>query len=177
MYNPSTNWIEQIKYIVREMVNTKTFVLEGVVTSVDPSPPHCVRVMLEPYGIESGWLRCATPYAGNGFGLLLPPPDEGTPVKVIFDLGDIKNGTVIGSLYNDQVKRPNVGDSLKTAQQNPGMIAAGLVHKSGSSLLILQDGTIKLSTKSSDAITISPSGGVTIKGAVTISGRNYTQSW
>lgn len=142
MYNPSMNWVEQIKFIVREMMSAKSFVLEGVVTSVDPTPPCKVKVMLEPYEIETGWLRIATPYAGRGFGLVLPPPEEGMPVKVIFDMGDIKHGTVIGIVPNDEIAPPAARAG-----------AAGLVHKSGSSILIEADGT------------------------VTIRGRNYTQSW
>jgi phage baseplate assembly protein gpV len=136
MYNPSTNWVEQIKFIVREMLNSKQFVLEGVVSSVDPTPPGKVKVLLEPYGIESGWLRCAMPYVGKQFGLVLPPPEEGTQVKVIFDMGDIKNGTVIGSLYGEDVAVPNIAKG-----------AAGLVHKSGSSLLIMPDGTVTIKGK------------------------------
>jgi uncharacterized protein involved in type VI secretion and phage assembly len=91
-----------------------------------------VKVMLEPHGIESGWLRCAVPYAGNGFGIVLPPPDEGTPVKVLFDMGDIKSGTVIGCLYNNSVTR--VGGEGEIRVQ----------HKSGFYISISDNGvTIK----------------------------------
>lgn len=142
MYSPSGNWMEQVKHVVNEMIKTKSFVLEGVVSSTDPIPPYKVKVTLQPYEIETGWLKLATPYAGNGFGLIFPPPDEGTPVKVIFDMGDIKNGTVIAAVFNANIQMPNVTYG-----------AAGLVHKSGSSILIGPDGT------------------------VTIKGKNLTQSW
>lgn len=138
MYNPSTNWVEQIKFIVREMLNSKSFVLEGVVTSVDPDS-YKVKAMLEPYGIESGWLRCATPYVGNGFGLVVPPPKVGTPVKVIFDMGDIKNGTVIGSLFTDDISLP----------EDATAGSAGLYHQSGSFLRIAADGTVTIKGKNS----------------------------
>lgn len=135
MYNPSGNWMEQIKYVVSEILKSKSFVLEGIVSSVDPNPPYKVRVTLQPFEIETGWLKIATPYAGNGFGLILPPPDEGTPVKVIFDMGDIKNGTVIAAVFNANTLMPNVTYG-----------AAGLVHKSGSSVLLNPDGSITLQT-------------------------------
>ncbi|GIM47044.1 hypothetical protein DNHGIG_25930 [Collibacillus ludicampi] len=160
MYSPSTNWIEQVKFVAREMINNKMFVLEGIVTSVDPNPPYKVKVMLEPYGIESGWLKVATPYVGNGFGFVFPPPAEGTPVKVIFDLGDIKNGVVIGSVFNDNVKMPSVPYG-----------AAGLVHQSGSSIIFNPDGSVVLSGANGGSLTIDKTG------AVSISGKNSSQSW
>lgn len=143
MYNPSLNWMEQVKFIAREMIQDKQFVLEGIVTSVDPNPPYKVRVNLEPYGVETGWLKIATPYAGNGFGFIFPPPDEGTAVKVIFDMGDIKNGTVISNLFNDEVKMPSVPAGT-----------FGLVHKTGSTITVDPQGNI----------TISSVGTVSIKG-------------
>lgn len=136
MYSPSGNWIEQVKHVVNEMMKSKSFVLEGIVSSVDPSPPYKVKVTLQPYEIETGWLKLMTLYAGNGFGLILPPPDEGTPVKVIFDMGDIKNGTVIGAVFNSNVAMPILAD--------PG--DAALVHKSGSKITIAKDGTVTLSS-------------------------------
>jgi hypothetical protein len=149
MYNPSMNWVEQIKFIVREMLNAKSFVLEGVVTSVDPTPPCKVKVMLEPYEIETGWLRLATPCSGSSIALVLPPPEEGMPVKVIFDLGDIKQGTVIGNVPNDS-----------TVPHDVPAGAAGFIHRSGSAILLGADGSVTIRGKS-----------------VRIQGQNYSQSW
>ncbi|KEO82098.1 phage baseplate assembly protein V [Tumebacillus flagellatus] len=155
MYNPSMNWIEQIKFIVREMLNAKSFVLEGLVTSVDPKPPCKVKVMLQPYEIETGWLRLATPCHGGSVSLVLPPPEEGMPVKVIFDLGDIKHGTVIGNVPNDKTVPPDIPSG-----------SAGFVHQSGSSLLIGPDGTVTIKGKA-----------VKIQGPTTIQGPDHSQSW
>ena len=147
MYHPSTNWVEQTKFVVREMLNSKVFVLEGVITSVDPNPPFKVRARLMPYGIETGWLQVASPLCGHGFGLLLPPPEEGVAVKVIFDMGDIQNGTVVGAVQHHVA--PPAGHAG----------TFGLVHASGSAILINTDGA------------------VTIKGSsVTIEGDLRTQS-
>lgn len=160
MYTPSTDWLEQVKNAVNEMVKNISFVLEGTITSVDSSPPYKVKVMLHPYEIETGWLKVSTPYIGNGFGLIVPPPAEGTAVKVIFDMGDIKNGTVIGGVFNDDVTMPTVTYGT-----------AGMIHETGSSFLLNQDGSIKINHPSGSFISIGTDGTVTIKG------KNSSTSW
>lgn len=140
--NPSRDSMEQIKQIMQDMINSRQYVLEGIVTSVDPKPPYKVKVRLEPQGVETGWMKIAMPYAGAGFGFVLPPFDEGTPVKVIFDLGNLNSGTVIGAVFNQNVTMPNVPVG-----------SAGIVHKSGSKIMIAPDGL------------------------VTITGKNLSQSW
>lgn len=158
---PSTNWLEQVKYITKQMIDRQTYALEGVVSSVNPdSTPYTVKVVLYPYEIETGWLRVGTPYAGDNYGLILPAPEEGTPVKVIFHMGDIQNGTVITSLFNDNLTFPNVTYGT-----------AGIIHKSGSSIFINQDNSIKISHPSGSFISIGTDGTVTIKG------KNTTASW
>jgi hypothetical protein len=149
MYNPSLNWVEQVKHIVNEHTNQKQFVLEGTVTSINNSAPYAVKVMLEPYQIETGWLKIATPYIGNNLGLIFPPPQEGTMVKVIFDMGDLNTGTVIGGVYSPVTLQPNVPFG-----------AVGFVHSTGSSILINSDGSISINS----------SKGVTINGKT-------SQSW
>lgn len=139
MYNPSTNWIEQVKGLVQNMLELKQFVLDGTVTSVDPNFPFKVRVNLEPYHIETGWLRISTPYLGNEFGLIVPPPDEGTFVKVIFAMGNIESGIVVACEAQDNVLPPSGVDSQ----------TLGFFHKSGSYIKIGQDGTVSIKGKNS----------------------------
>lgn len=138
-YNPSLNWLEQVKGIVTQMMEHKQFVLDGTISSIDPTYPYKVRVNLEPYEIETGWLRMATPYVGDKFGLILPPPDEGTHVKVIFSMGDIEDGTVVSCDTNDDAIPPDNIDSQ----------TLGLFHKSGSYLKISSDGTVQIKGKNS----------------------------
>jgi phage baseplate assembly protein V len=159
MYTPSLNWREQIKNAVLEMTNTKAFVLDGTITSVNTKLPYTVKVMLEPYEIETGWLKMLSPYVGNGFGLVLPPPEEGTHVRVIFDMGDINNGVVVGATYNDASVPPNVnfGD-------------AALFHKSGSQIIMKSDGSIVFTSKGGASLTLGADKTVTING-------NTSQSW
>lgn len=136
-YNPSLNWMEQVKHSAQELAKAHQYVLEGYITSVDPNAPFKVRVMLEPYEIETGWLKIGTPYLGNGFGLILPPPEENTPVKVIFDMGDLSSGTVIACVPNDNISYPSGVDSQ----------TMGLIHKSGSFFKISSDGTVTIKGK------------------------------
>lgn len=159
MYIPSTNWREQIKNIVQEMINRKSFVLDGTITSVNTTLPYSVKVNLEPFEIETGWLKMASPYVGNGYGFVLPPPAEGTHVRVIFDMGDINNGVVVGATYNDvQVPPPiNFGD-------------AALYHESGSSLVMKNDGSIVITSKGGASLVLGADKTVTITGQT-------TQSW
>jgi phage baseplate assembly protein gpV len=160
MYIPSLDQFEQNKHAMHEIANQKTFVLEGVVTSVDTNPPYKVKVMLEPYGVESDWLNIATPYIGNGYGFVFPAPEEGTLVYVLFPMGDIGKGTVISGIFNDYTQMPTVPNGT-----------AGLYHKSGSSFFIAQDGSMKMSHPSGSSLSIGTDGLVTIKG------KNQTQSW
>lgn len=143
MYSPSTNWLEQVKNMVHEINNQRSFVLEGTVTSVNQTTPYMVKVMLEPYEIETGWLQVGSPYLGNGYGFIAPPPEDGTPVKVIFDMGDPNHGTVVCSVYNDNVTLLDVPFGT-----------AGIVHKSGSKILMNPDGSIEIKAADGQAVTI-----------------------
>jgi phage baseplate assembly protein V len=143
MYLPSTNWLEQIKNAVREMMEQKTFVMEGIVTSINPSSPYMVKVMLEPHQIETGWLKVGSPYVGNDFGFIFPPPEEGTPVKVLFDMGNLNHGVVVCSVQNDTVTMPDVPFGT-----------AGIIHKSGSKILLNQDGSIEIVAVGGKTVTI-----------------------
>lgn len=160
MYTPSLNWREQVKNAIQEMNNSKMYVLDGTVTSVNNSLPYSVKVMIEPYEIETGWMKCASPYVGNGFGIVLPPPQEGTHVRVIFDMGDINNGMVVGATYTDVMAPPSVnfGD-------------AAIYHQSGSQITMKSDGSIVFTSKSGASLTLDGA-----DKTVTING-NTTQSW
>lgn len=137
------NWLEQVKNAVREMMEQKSFVMEGIVTSVSQSSPYMVKVMLEPHQIETGWLKVGSPYVGNNFGFILPPPEEGTPVKVLFDMGDLNHGVVVCSVNNDNITMPVVPFGT-----------AGFFHKSGSKILMNPDGSIQIVAAGGKTVTI-----------------------
>lgn len=128
----STDWYEQIKDYIHRAVGQSLSVVEGTVTSRQLSPPS-VKVMLQPYGVETGWLRIGTTYGGNGFGFLAIPP-EGMTVKVIFDMGDKHSAVVIANVFNDEDTPPTLSDIDDVA----------LVHSSGSQLYFSKNGDVNV---------------------------------
>ncbi|MBN8899455.1 MAG: phage baseplate assembly protein V, partial [Rhodospirillales bacterium] len=101
----------------------------ATVDSVDPAT-GCARVAYQPEGILSGWLPIASNWTGDGWGVVCLPA-RGDQVVVVPQESDPANGIVIGALFSDKRKRPPA--------------PAGefwLVHKSGSRLILKNDGTI-----------------------------------
>ncbi|WP_088187538.1 phage baseplate assembly protein V [Desulfosporosinus sp. FKA] len=128
----STDWFEQIKDYVHRAVGQNFSVVEGTVTSRQASPPS-VKVMLEPYEVETGWIRVGTQYGGNGFGLLAIPP-EGMAVKVQFDMGDKSSAVVVCDVWNDVDIAPTLND----------VDDAVFIHSSGSKLYFHKNGDADL---------------------------------
>ncbi len=103
----------------------------GKVTSVDPAR-GTVRVRLEPENVLTGWLPVLSPWVGDGWGLGCPP-SPGDQVFVLPQEGDAENGVVIGRAWSGTMTIPPtpVGELW-------------LMHKSGSFLRLLNDGTIRV---------------------------------
>ena len=104
----------------------------GLVTSVDPVKVMA-KVMLEPLGVETGWLPIGSVYAGAGFGLLALP-DLSTEVTVVFEMGDLNVGRVILCNWNDTDAPPG--------GLSPGEVL--LLHKTGSLMRFNNDGSVEL---------------------------------
>ena len=103
----------------------------ATVTSVDPKTAS-VRVLQQPENILSGWLPVLTLWAGDGWGIVsLPGP--GDQVLVLSHDGDSSSGIVVGALFSDKRKVPAAP-----------LGELWLVHSSGSSLKLLNDGTIRI---------------------------------
>jgi phage baseplate assembly protein gpV len=103
----------------------------GIVSGYDPAN-YSAKVTLQPQGVETGWLPVRTPWAGNGWGLFCPP-DIGDEVEVQFQEGGKQAGYVALRAFGDRFR--------------PLEVPSGefwLVHKSGSSLKFLNDGTVEL---------------------------------
>jgi phage baseplate assembly protein gpV len=128
----SNDWFEQVKYYVHSALSQHLSVIEGTVTSRQLNPPS-VKVMLQPYNIETGWIRVGVPYGGNGFGFLAIPP-EGQAVKVIFDMADKSSAIVVCDVYNDIDLPPTLNDVDDVVLQ----------HKSGSKLYFHANGDVDL---------------------------------
>ena len=101
----------------------------AVVSSVNPTLAS-VRVMIQPENVLSGWLPIGSAWVGAGWGLCcLPSPGE--QVLVLWQEGDPEHGIVVSRLWSKSALPPNapVGEFW-------------LVHKSGSSLKLKNDGSI-----------------------------------
>ena len=101
----------------------------GIVASVDPTN-FTARVTIQPEGVLSGWLPVSTPWAGPNWGLVCPP-SPGDQVVVLWQEGDAENGIVIGRLWSSVATAPTAlcGEMW-------------LVHKEGSFIKLLSDGSI-----------------------------------
>lgn len=101
----------------------------GVVSSVDPSG-YTARVLLQPEGVLSGWLPVLSSWIGAGWGLACPP-SPGDQVLVLPQEGDAEHGIIVGRLWS--------------ATQAPPAAPSGelwLVHKSGSFVKLVNDGSV-----------------------------------
>lgn len=103
----------------------------GIITSVNPQTGWA-RVTLQPDGVLSGWLPVLSSWIGNGWGLSCPltPGDQ---VFVLPQDGDAQHGVIVGAAYS--------------RAQVPPQVPSGefwLVHKSGASLKLCNDGTVQV---------------------------------
>lgn len=103
----------------------------GVVTSYDPAHYAC-KVRLQPSGAETGWLPVTALWAGNGWGFFCPPT-PGDVVDVHFQEGGREAGFVNQRFFS-AVTRPLPVPSGESWQ----------VHRSGSCLKFLNDGTVEV---------------------------------
>jgi phage baseplate assembly protein V len=103
----------------------------GTVTDYDPAA-YSVKVMLQPEGIETGWLPIVTAMAGNGFGVYFGPAN-GDQAVVSFLEGDREVGWCTGFLPSDVDAPPTVP---------AGEIH--VIHKAGAFVKFLTDGTVSI---------------------------------
>ncbi len=104
----------------------------ATVSSVDPQTA-CARVLHQPEGVLSGWLPVLALWSGSGWGLVcLPAP--GDQVLILSHDGDPSSGIILGGLYSDERRVPSapLGEFW-------------LIHSSGSSLKMTNDGTVQIS--------------------------------
>ena len=123
---------EVIKHFGQQQVAGIISASDGTITSVDPDK-YMAKVMLEPSGIETGWLQIGTSYAGSGFGLWALP-SIGTEVLVVFEHGSLNAGKIVLSNWNDTDAPPS--------GLQPGQVV--LIHSTGSLLKFDTDGSVSL---------------------------------
>jgi phage baseplate assembly protein gpV len=111
----------------------KVSMVMATVSSYD-ADNFCAKVLLQPEGIETGWLPIASPWVGNGWGMFAAP-SPGDVVTVNFQEDDTNAGIISLRLFTDSAR--------------PLSVPAGdfwLVHKSGSMLKFHGDGTVELTS-------------------------------
>jgi phage gp45-like len=103
----------------------------GVVASVDPAR-HAARVRLQPENVLTGWLPVLSPWVGAGWGMAAPPM-PGQQVLVLPQDGEGEHGVIVGGAWSDASTAPAapVGELW-------------LVHRTGSFLKLLNDGTVRI---------------------------------
>ena len=101
----------------------------AIVSSSDPGTATA-RVLLQPEGVLTGWLPVLTQWAGSGWGISCPP-SPGDQVLVLPQEGDAQHGLIIGRLFSNPIRPPQV---------NPGEIT--ITHRSGCSIQLLDSGIV-----------------------------------
>lgn len=138
----------------------------GQITAYDPNK-YAVKVKMWPDTQESlGWIPLASTYIGAGWGLVAGP-SIGDQVIVAFDREDQDAGVVVGRFFTD-VEQPPAAPSGEF----------WVVHKSGSSIKITNDGKVTVTDKAGSTIvmngdntgTATFSGGMTINANVQVNG-------
>ena len=103
----------------------------GVVTSVDPAR-NAARVALQPEGVVTGWLPVLSAWVGAGWGMACPPA-PGDQVLVLAQEGESDHGVIVGRAWSD---------SARAVAAPVGEL--WLVHASGSSVKLCNDGSIQM---------------------------------
>ena len=123
--------MNQMRRAAQEAAQSQAVTRHGTISSYDPDN-HAVKVELQPDGTLTGWIPLKTIWAGNGWGMFFAPA-IGTAVEVDFQEADGGVGSAGLSFFND-VERPL---SVPSGE-------AWLVHKSGASVKLTNDGAIAL---------------------------------
>ena len=123
--------IETIKRIVADMIGLQAKTQYGTVTAYNPND-YTVRVMLQPEGVETGWIPLATPWAGNNLGAVFGPALN-DQVRIDFAGGEVEAALAGGRFFNVNSVPPIVQSGQ-----------AAIVDKAGSYVRLNNDGTITL---------------------------------
>ncbi len=149
--------INHIKKIIAEYLASIMHPKFGTITAYNPQT-YTVKVMIQPEGVETGFIQIATPWAGSNFGAVFGPA-IGDLVRLDFIEGSVQAGLMGGRFFNNANPPPVV---------QSGQCA--IVDKAGSSIKLNGDGTATLTTSGKTTITASEidsvGGGGTAKGIV-----------
>jgi uncharacterized protein involved in type VI secretion and phage assembly len=123
--------LNHARRVASEVANLRAATRHGTVDGYDPAN-FAVRVKLQPDGTLTDWVPLKTPWAGQGWGLFLAPT-IGDAVELDFQEADGGVASA-GWRFCHDGRRPLPAPSGE----------AWLVHKSGSSLRLTNDGKLTL---------------------------------
>lgn len=148
--------MELLKYIAASQVEQLHVASVGEISSLNPAK-FLARVMLQPLGVETGWLPIGTIYGGPGYGIV-GLPLLGAQVLVLFDGGDLNCGKIIMTTFNEVDKPPAI---------EPGQLLISTA--SDAQILLGANGEITLNGGTQAVARV----GDTATGTVTIAGTTY----
>jgi phage baseplate assembly protein V len=131
-----------------------TYAKIGLVTGYNPDN-YCVKVMLLPEDIETGWLPLLSPWVGNGWGMFCAPSINDL-VEVQFEQGSSEAAFACMRFFTDASR--------------PLPAPAGefwLVHKLGASVKLTNDGKLLINGQAEIDLT-SPVLNITVSGNATL---------
>ena len=152
--------INHIKKVIAEYLASIMQPKLGTITAYNPQT-YTVKVMIQPEGVETGFIQIATPWAGSNFGAVFGPA-IGDLVRLDFIEGSVQAGLMGGRFFNNANPPPVV---------QSGQCA--IVDKGGSSIKLNADGTITLSAPigiTSTTPILTQNGNLTVNGNVAITG-------
>lgn len=123
--------IEQIKRVISEFLSTVFFTKYGQISAYNPND-YTVKVIIQPQGIETGFIPLAAIWVGNELGAVFGPA-IGDSVRLDFIDGSIQATVVSGRFFNNGARPPVVQSGQ-----------AALVDSKGSYIRLNNDGTITL---------------------------------
>ncbi len=157
--------IETIKRVCADMLNLQARTQYGTVSAYNPTD-YTVKVILQPSGVETGFIPLAAAWSGHGMGAVFAPI-IGTDCRVDFIDGQLEAAVAGGRFFNKNNPPPVV-----TAGQG------AIVDSAGSYVRLNGDGTITLGASSGITSTtplLKQVGNLEVDGSVTVT-QNITAS-
>jgi hypothetical protein len=150
-------FVHFIRRIAQEVVGRQQFKGTLVCTAYNPDT-HAVKGIIQPHGIESGWVPLAAMHVGNGFGILVGPRVgssdalDGQVFDLHFDGGDPDTLVAHHRHFSTTDKPPRVesGEML-------------LQHENGNQVFFSQDGSLKVVGQKGSTSYHDPNGGIVHK--------------
>ncbi|MHB1023329.1 MAG: hypothetical protein ACYC0Z_13060 [Acidobacteriaceae bacterium] len=123
--------IDRIKQVVASFMSQFASTKYGIVSAYNPND-YTVKAVIQPLGIETGFIPLAAAWVGNNYGAVFGP-NIGDSVRLDFVDGSYQAALVGGRFFNNQSRPPVV-------QAGQGAI----IDSSGSYVKLNGDGTITL---------------------------------